>query len=110
VGLADLVPMAVVDYEERVHRLGIHLFPSSNSPFVMCVGFLFLGIAAVPLPGPVRLGLGALGLVIFLVGLISWVVVEDFRMYEDVVSHDEGSHGEDEGPSVATGHTEEARS
>lgn len=79
----------VVDYEERAHRLGIHIFPSSNYPFVICLGFLFLGLAAVPFPAPARIGLGAIGLVIFLVGVVGWVVLEDTAMYpaEDVVSH-----------------------
>jgi len=79
----------VVDYEERAHRLGIHLFPSSSYPFVICLGFLFLGLAAVPFPGPVRIALLVVGLVVFLVGVVGWVVLEDFRMYpaEDVVSH-----------------------
>lgn len=77
----------VVDYEERAHRLGIHIFPSSSYPFVICVGFLFLGLAAVPFPGPARLALLAVGLVVFLIGVVGWVVLEDVSMYEDVVSH-----------------------
>jgi hypothetical protein len=90
-------PAAVVDYEARAHRLGIHIFPSSNYPFVICIGFLFLGLAAVPFPGAVRLVLLVLGLVVFLVGVVGWVVLEDVQMYEDVVSH--------EGPGApSTGH------
>jgi hypothetical protein len=98
-------PMAVVDYEERAHRLGIHLFPSSGYPFVICVGFLFLGLAAVPFGTAVRLVLLALGLVIFLVGVIGWVVLEDVRMYEDVVMHEDGAAG---GHAAAVSHSEEA--
>ncbi len=71
----------VVDYEERAHRLGIHIFPSSNYPFVICMGFLFLFLAAVPFPSLARLVLGAIGLLIFLIGVIGWVVLEDVRMY-----------------------------
>jgi hypothetical protein len=79
----------LVDYQERAHRLGIHIFPSSSYPFVMCLGFLFLGLAAVPFAGPVRIGLLVVGLVVFLVGVVGWVVLEDTRMYpgEDVVAH-----------------------
>src|SRR5215471_5193615 len=32
----------LIGYEERAHRLGIHLFPPSRYPFVICIGFLFL--------------------------------------------------------------------
>jgi hypothetical protein len=90
----ELPPMdlaaPVVDYEERAHRLGIHLFPPSSYPFVICVGFLFLGLAAVPFPAVARLVLLVLGLVVFLAGVVGWVVLEDVRMYEDVVSHEGG--------------------
>jgi hypothetical protein len=100
-------PDQVVDYEERAHRLGIHLFPSSNFPFVICIGFLFLGLAAIPFSGTVRVVLGVIGLVIFLVGVVGWVVLEDVRMYptEDVVSH-QGPAGPPEGHEVA-GHPAE---
>ena len=81
-----------VDYEARAHRLGIHIFPSSNFPFVICVGFLFLGLAAVPFAPAARIALLVIGLAVFLVGVVGWVVLEDFRMYpaDDVVSHDGG--------------------
>jgi hypothetical protein len=83
----------VVDYEERAHRLGIHIFPSSSYPFVICLGFLFLGLAAVPFPGPVRIGLLVVGLIVFLAGVVGWVVLEDARMYpsEDVVGQQEAA-------------------
>jgi hypothetical protein len=90
----------VVDYEEQARRLGIHLFPPSAYPFVICVGFLFLGLAAVPFPTPVRLTLFVVGLLVFLVGVVGWVVVEDVHMYEDVVSH-EGAGGHANGHEVA---------
>ena len=80
-----------MDYEERAHRLGIHLFPPSSYPFVICVGFLFLGLAAVPFPAIARIIMLVVGLVIFLAGVIGWVVLEDVRMYEDVVTHDAGT-------------------
>jgi hypothetical protein len=89
-------PSEIVDYEERAHRLGIHLFPPSSYPFVICVGFLFLGLAAVPLNAVARIVLLVVGLVVFLVGVVGWVVLEDVRMYEDVVSH--------EAPEPGSGH------
>ncbi len=92
------VPAAgeLVDYEERAHRLGIHIFPSSSYPFVICLGFLFLGLAAVPFPGAARLVLLAIGLLVFLAGVVGWVVLEDVRMYEDVVSHEDVASHEEE--------------
>ena len=91
-GRASLRPQA-----PGAHRLGIHLFPSSSYPFVICVGFLFLGLAAVPFPGPVRIALAVVGLVVFLFGVVGWVVLEDDRMYaaQAVVTH--------EGPAERTG-------
>jgi hypothetical protein len=79
----------VIDFEERAHRLGIHLFPSSAYPFVICIGFLFLGLAAVPFPGVARIVLLVIGLVIFLIGVFGWVVLEDVRMYpsDEIVDH-----------------------
>jgi len=93
-------PREIVDYDERAHRLGIHIFPSSSYPFVICIGFLFLGLAAVPFNSTLRIVLGVVGLVIFLVGVVGWVVLEDVRMYEDVVGHDargpDGDHHAEE--------------
>src|SRR5205807_5292642 len=71
----------VVDYEERAQRLGIHLFPSSSYPFVICVGFFFLGLAAVPFATGARIVLAVIGLLIFLVAVIGWVVLADTRLY-----------------------------
>ena len=101
-------PSDVIDYEDRAHHLGIHIFPSSSYPFVICIGFLFLGLAAVPFPSVARIVLLVVGLVIFLIGVIGWVVLEDFRMYPagDVVSHDGGSA---EGHEVAGQPAEEQR-
>ena len=83
----------LVDYEERAHHLGIHLFPSSSYPFVICIGFFFLALAAVPFAAPVRVALGILGMITFLIGVIGWVVLEDVKMYpsDDVISHE--GHG-----------------
>jgi len=71
----------VVDYEARAHQLGIHLFPSSNWPFIICFGMLFLGLAAIPFAPAARIALGVIGGVIFLVGVVGWVLVEDVRMF-----------------------------
>jgi hypothetical protein len=70
-----------VDYEARAHQLGIHLFPSSNWPFVICLGALFLGFAAIPFGTEVRVALLVVGGVVFLAGVVGWVLVEDVRMY-----------------------------
>jgi hypothetical protein len=85
------VRQELVDYEERAHRLGIHIFPSSNYPFVICLGILFLGLAAVPFPAVARVALLVIGLIIFLVGVVGWVVLEDVRMYP---SDETEGHGE----------------
>jgi hypothetical protein len=70
-----------VDFAARAHELGIHLFPNSNWPFVICLGALFLGLAAIPFPSVARIVLAIIGGVIFLVGVVGWVLVEDVRMY-----------------------------
>jgi hypothetical protein len=71
----------VVDYEARAHRLGIHLFPSSSYPFVICLGMFLLALAAIPFAPPVRWTVGIVGMATFLVGVFGWVVLEDVRMY-----------------------------
>ena len=70
-----------VDYEARAHKLGIHIFPNSNWPFVICFGALFLALAAIPFPGIARLSLAVIGGVIILTGVVGWVVVEDVRIF-----------------------------
>jgi hypothetical protein len=70
-----------VDFAARAHELGIHLFPSSNWPFIICFGILFLAFAAIPLEPVVRIVLAAIGLVIFLWGVGGWVLVEDVHMF-----------------------------
>jgi hypothetical protein len=71
----------VIDYGERAHQLGIHIFPNSNYPFIICVGALFLGLAAIPFSSTARLVLLVLGGLIFLYGVVGWVLVEDVRLY-----------------------------
>ena len=73
-----------VDYEERAHHLGIHIFPSSNFPFVIALGVFGLALALVnfgfmPLWG--HIVIGVIGAAIFLTGVIGWVIVEDTRYY-----------------------------
>src|SRR5437773_9631850 len=70
-----------IDYAARAHELGIHLFPNSNYPFIICVGALFLALAAIPLSATTRIALAVIGGVIFLYGVVGWVVFEDTRMF-----------------------------
>jgi len=71
----------VVDFDAKAHELGIHMPPPSKWPFVICAGFLFLGLAAIPFDSVVRITLAVIGGVIFLVGVVGWVLVEDVKMY-----------------------------
>jgi hypothetical protein len=70
-----------VDFAARARELGIHLFPNSNWPFVICVGILFLGLAAIPFASTTRITLVVIGGLIFLYAVAGWVLVEDVRMY-----------------------------
>ena len=70
-----------VDFAARAHELGIHLFPNSNWPFIICVGSLFLGLAAIPFASTPRIVMAVIGGVIFLYGVVGWVLIEDVRMY-----------------------------
>jgi hypothetical protein len=72
---------AVVDYEARAHELGLHIFPNSRWPFTITVGLFFGFLGLAPFPAPMRIALGVIGGLIFLVGVIGWVVIEDTRMY-----------------------------
>ena len=81
-----------VDYEARAHKLGIHIFPSSNWPFVICFGALFLALGAIPFEPGVRIGLAVVGGIIFLTGVVGWVLVEDVRMYPADVPGGEVEH------------------
>jgi hypothetical protein len=72
---------AEIDFAARAHQLGIHLFPNSNYPFIICVGFLFLGLAAIPFASITRLVLLVIGGLIFLYGVVGWVLVEDVKLY-----------------------------
>ena len=80
-----------VDYAARAHALGIHIFPNSNYPFTICVGALFLALAAIPFSSTARIALAVIGGLIFLIGVVGWVLVEDVRLYP---SDTPQSHGE----------------
>lgn len=93
IDLPEAPAEAIVDYAARAHQLGIHIFPNSNYPFIICVGALFLGIAAVPVGGAVRIALFVIGGLIFLYGVVGWVLVEDVRMFpSDSPSTGGGAH------------------
>ena len=72
-----------VDYVARAHELGIHIFPSSNWPFVICLGCLFLALAAIPFGSTTRIVLAVIGGIIFLWGVAGWVLIEDVKMFPD---------------------------
>jgi hypothetical protein len=70
-----------VDFAARARELGIHLFPNSNWPFLICLGVLFLGLAAIPFSSGTRIAFAIIGGLIFLYGVVGWVLLEDVRMY-----------------------------
>ena len=80
----------VIDFEARAHALGIHLFPSSNWPFVISLGLFFLSLAAIPFPTTPRIVLAVLGGLIFLYGVAGWVLVEDVKMFPDDTAQAQG--------------------
>ena len=77
-----------VDFGTRAHQMGIHLFPASTWPVVVCAGFLFLGLAAVPFPPIARIVLAVIGVVVMAYGIGGWMF-EDVRMFPK----DDGSAG-----------------
>lgn len=81
----------VVDYDARARSLGIHLFPGTRYPILICIGFFFLGFAAIPTPTLVRVFGAILGFGFFLAGVGGWWLVEDVKLYEENVK---ASHGE----------------
>ena len=82
----------VVDYEARAHQLGIHIFPNSNWPFTICLGALFLGLAAIPFADVVRIALAVIGGVVLVAGVVGWVWFEDTKMYEASAAGGEAEH------------------
>jgi hypothetical protein len=81
-----------IDYEARAHQLGIHISPSSNWPFVICFGLLFLALAAIPFSSTTRIVLAVIGVLIFLWGVVGWVVIEDTRMFPSGSTEKEVHH------------------
>jgi hypothetical protein len=81
-----------IDYDARAHELGIHISPPSNWPFVICFGLLFLSLAAIPFPGTIRIVLAVIGGVIFLWGVVGWVVIDDSRMFPSESTEGEVHH------------------
>jgi hypothetical protein len=71
----------LVDFDAKARALGIHMPPPSNWPFVICAGAFFLGLAAIPFSGAVRIALAVIGGVVLVVGIVGWVLVEDVRMF-----------------------------
>jgi hypothetical protein len=71
----------VVDYDARAHQLGIHISPPSNWPFVICLGLFFLSLGAIPFSATIRIVLAVIGGLIFLWGVVGWVVIDDSRMF-----------------------------
>jgi hypothetical protein len=84
-------PDLTIDYAARAHELGIHIFPNSNYPFVICAGAFFLALAAIPFDATARIVLAVIGGLIFLYGVVGWVLVEDVRLYP---GDSPGPHGE----------------
>jgi len=84
----------VVDYEARAHELGIHVFPSSNYPFVICLGLGIAAFAAIPLSTVARIAFAVVGGLIFLYGIVGWVFLEDTRYFpaETTETHGGGPH------------------
>jgi hypothetical protein len=82
----------VVDFDAKARELGIHMPPPSRWPFVICAGALFLGLAAIPFGTPVRLTLAIIGGLVFLIGVVGWVLVEDVKMYPSESASGEVHH------------------
>ena len=70
----------VVDFEEKAHELGIHIFPSSRWPFLVCVGIFFLAFAAIPFPSVVRIILAVIGVIFFILAIAGWML-EDVKLF-----------------------------
>ena len=69
-----------VDFEEKAHELGIHIFPSSRWPFLVCVGILFLALAAPPYASVARIIFLVLGVLFFIAAIAGWML-EDVRLF-----------------------------
>src|SRR5438105_14541860 len=69
-----------IDYAARAHELGIHLFPSSNYPAIICVGALFLALAPIRFSATAPLVRAVIGGPIFLHGLSGAVLASACAM------------------------------
>ncbi len=78
--LLDEESVIVVDFAEKAHDLGIHIFPSSRWPILVCVGILFLAFAAIPFPSIARIILAAIGVLLFIAAIAGWML-EDVRLF-----------------------------
>jgi hypothetical protein len=79
----------VVDFGARAHQLGIHLFPASLWPIMVCIGVLFLAFAAIPFAAIARIILLVIGIVFFIFAVAGWML-EDVKMFP---AEDAGEHG-----------------
>jgi hypothetical protein len=71
----------VVDFDARAKELGIHMPPPSRWPFVICAGAFFLALAAIPFDPTIRITVAVIGGVMFLLGVVGWVLVDDVNMF-----------------------------
>jgi len=71
----------VVDFDARAKELGIHMPPPSRWPFVICAGAFFLALAAIPFDPTIRITVAVIGGLMFLLGVVGWVLVDDVNMF-----------------------------
>jgi len=90
--VVDETKLIVVDFEEKAHELGIHIFPSSRWPILVCVGIFFLAFAAIPFPSAVRIILAVIGVIFFVLAIAGWML-EDVKLFpkDDTTA---GGHGD----------------
>ena len=92
--LLDEDSVIVVDFAEKAHDLGIHIFPSSRWPVLVCVGIFFLAFAAIPFPSIARIILAVIGVLFFIAAIAGWML-EDVRLFpkdEAGAGHGDGHH------------------
>jgi len=82
----------VVDFEEKAHELGIHIFPSSRWPILVCLGVLFLAFAAIPFPAVARIICVVIGVIFFVLAIAGWML-EDVRLFPKDDAAAGGGHG-----------------
>ncbi len=89
--VVDDVNVIVVDFDEKAHQLGIHIFPSSRWPFLVCVGVFFLAFAAIPFPPVARIVLAAIGVIFVILAIAGWML-EDVRLFPKDDAAGDGHH------------------